>query len=85
MVRITTGETYFSVSRTVQRSGAGGTSADRLLALGLGFEIRRALCVVYADSLYTYNDEAGMPIGINCRMCERPNCSERALPPQIGA
>ena len=81
IVQMPAGETYFSISRTVQRSGAGGTSADRLLALGLGFEIRHARRVVYADGLDADNEAAVTPIGINCRLCDRPDCSERALPP----
>jgi XRE family transcriptional regulator, fatty acid utilization regulator len=80
-VRMPGGETYFSISRTVQRSGAGGTSADRLLALGLGFDIAHARRVVYADGHDPENDAAITPIGINCRLCERPDCTERALPP----
>lgn len=80
-VRMPGGETYFSISRTVDRSGAGGTSADRLLALGLGFDIAHARRVVYADGRDLENDASITPIGINCRLCERPDCSERALPP----
>jgi len=80
-VRMPAGETYFSISRTVARSGAGGTSADRLLALGLGCDIAHARRVVYADGHDPENDAAVTPIGINCRLCERPDCSERALPP----
>lgn len=81
MVSMPGGETYFSISRTVDRNGSGGTSADRLLALGLGFDIAHARRVVYADG---HSPEAGAavtPIGINCRLCERPDCSERAVPP----
>lgn len=81
IVRMPGGETYFSISRTVQRSGAGGRSADRLLAIGLGLDITHARRVVYADGHDPDNDAAVTPIGINCRLCERPDCSERALPP----
>ncbi|MFT5489639.1 MAG: putative transcriptional regulator [Paracoccaceae bacterium] len=81
IVRMPAGETYFSISRTVERSGAGGTSADRLLALGLGFDIAHARRVVYADGYDPANEAAVTPIGINCRLCERPDCTERALPP----
>ena len=80
-VRMPAGETYFSISRTVERSGAGGTAADRLLALGLGCDITHARRVVYADGHDPTNDAAVTPIGINCRLCERPDCTERALPP----
>lgn len=81
MVRMPAGETYFSISRTVERNGAGGTSADRLLALGLGFDIAHGRRVVYADGYDPANEATVTPIGINCRLCERPDCTERALPP----
>ena len=81
VVRMPGGETYFSISRSVERSGAAGTAADRLLALGLGFDIAHARRVVYADGCDPANEGAVTPIGINCRLCERPDCSERALPP----
>ena len=81
VIRMPEGETYFSISRTVARAGAGATSADGLLALGLGFDISHAKRVVYADG-FDASSEAGVTqIGINCRLCERPDCTERALPP----
>jgi predicted transcriptional regulator len=83
VVRMPTGETYFSIARTVARAGAGSGpgDADRLMALGLGFNIQHAGRVVYADGIDAANDAAVTPIGINCRLCERPDCAERALPP----
>ncbi|HBM89002.1 MAG TPA: XRE family transcriptional regulator, partial [Rhodobiaceae bacterium] len=27
------------------------------------------------------NEEAATPIGVNCRLCERLDCSQRAFPP----
>ena len=81
MIRMPAGETYFSVSRTVARSGAGGSSSDRLLAIGLGFDIRFARRVVYADGMDPENEASVTPIGINCRLCERPDCDDRAVPP----
>lgn len=85
IIRMPEGETYFSISRTVSRAGArsvaGATSADGLLALGLGVDISFAKRVAYADG-FDLSGEAGItPIGINCRLCERADCTERALPP----
>jgi predicted transcriptional regulator/DNA-binding XRE family transcriptional regulator len=83
IVRMPAGETYFSIARTVARAGAssGPGDADPLMALGLGFDIHHAGRVVYADGIDAANDAAVTPIGINCRLCERPDCAERALPP----
>ena len=37
--------------------------------------------VVYADDLDLRNDAAYQPIGISCRICERRDCHQRAVPP----
>ncbi len=49
-------------------------------AIGLGCEIRHAAKLVYATGLDLEKTE-GTPIGVNCRLCERENCSQRAEPP----
>lgn len=81
IIRMPGGETYFSVSRTVARAGAGSADSDSLLALGLGIDIAHARRIVYSDGFDLESDAAVTAIGINCRLCERPDCSERALPP----
>ena len=43
--------------------------------------MRHAGELVYADDLDTVRDEAFEPIGISCRICERQNCHQRAVPP----
>ena len=37
--------------------------------------------MVYADDLDLTNARAYEPIGISCRICERPNCHQRSVPP----
>ena len=49
-------------------------------AIGLGCEIRHAAKLVYATGMDLEMAE-GTPIGVNCRLCERENCSQRAEPP----
>ena len=49
-------------------------------AIGLGCEIRHAARLVYATGMDLEKAE-GTPIGVNCRLCERENCSQRAEPP----
>lgn len=81
VVRMPEGATYFSIARTVERPGAGFRDPDRQLALALGCEIIHAGRTVYADGFDLKNTAAATPIGINCRLCERPDCLQRALPP----
>lgn len=72
--------TYFSVARTVSRPGWNLRAPDQLLAVGLGCEISYAPRMAYFDGI----DAAALdptPIGINCRLCERPDCYQRAHPP----
>jgi predicted transcriptional regulator len=38
--------------------------------------------LVYAKRL-DFGALDAMPIGINCRLCERPNCPQRAAPPAL--
>jgi len=35
--------------------------------------------VVYSEGLSL--DGAAVPVGVSCRICERPDCHQRALPP----
>ena len=50
-------------------------------AIGLGCEIQHAGALVYADDLDVTNARAFQPIGISCRICERRDCHQRAVPP----
>ncbi len=81
MVQMPDGAAYFSVARTVNRTGAGFHVPEQQLAVGLGCEISQARRLVYADGFDTANAAAATPIGINCRLCERTDCNQRAFPP----
>ncbi|MBO4224044.1 short-chain fatty acyl-CoA regulator family protein [Bradyrhizobium neotropicale] len=62
--------------------GRGGFGTPRpRYAIALGCEISYAKDFVYADGLDLANKNAYDPIGISCRICERANCSQRAVPP----
>jgi predicted transcriptional regulator/DNA-binding XRE family transcriptional regulator len=77
------GQRYFTVSRTLERSGrgyAGGVYADQ--AIGLGCELKHAGRLVYAQGL-DLNAPNAVQTGPMCRLCERPNCVERAAPPAV--
>ncbi|MEM6850288.1 MAG: short-chain fatty acyl-CoA regulator family protein [Pseudomonadota bacterium] len=81
IVRLPSNETYFSIARTVRRPGRHYGALDQELAVGLGCDIRYADRLIYARGLDLEDDRNITPIGINCRLCERPDCLERAHPP----
>ena len=75
------GATYFCIARTVQRQGGGYWQQQSFLAIGLGCRIEDANTFIYADSVDLENVEAAVRIGVNCRICERMDCRQRAFPP----
>ncbi len=81
VIQMEDGTRYFSIARTVSRGGSGiGVPGDQY-AVGLGCEIAHARKLVYSQG-YDLDDERGAtPIGVNCRLCERLDCSQRAFPP----
>lgn len=81
IVQMPDGARYFSIARTVARPGLGHAQPDRYFAIALGCEIAYAGRLAYADGQDLAQTAADMPIGINCRLCERPDCDQRAFPP----
>lgn len=75
------GARYFFIARAVTKTGGGHHSPPQQFALALGCEAGHATQLVYADGLDVANRAAAVPIGINCRLCERLDCSQRAFPP----
>ena len=69
------GERYFTLARTVGRIGGGGD-----LAIGLGCELKHAGRLAAARGLDLANPLV-TPIGPACRICERPECPQRAAQP----
>jgi len=75
------GARYFCLARDISRSGGAYDAPVRRFAIGLGCEVRHAPDIVYADHLDTGSPAAFEPIGISCRICERRDCHQRAVPP----
>ena len=73
------GVRYLCLARDVSKPGGAFLAPVRRYAIGLGCEISHASRLVYSDGL----DLKGRfePIGISCRICERPNCHQRSVPP----
>jgi XRE family transcriptional regulator, fatty acid utilization regulator len=75
------GVRYLCLARDVSKPGGSFKAPVRRFAIALGCEISHARGMVYADDLDLTNARAYEPIGISCRICERPNCHQRSVPP----
>ncbi|WKX73799.1 short-chain fatty acyl-CoA regulator family protein [Streptomyces sp. XD-27] len=75
------GQRHLWTARTVTRHRGGWGEPGKTFAIGLGCEIRHASRVVYSDGLDLDNAAAATPIGMGCRVCERLDCPQRAVPP----
>ena len=80
VVELPDGSRYFSLAQMVRRPAAPWPQPQPRFAIGLGCEIRHASKLVYASGM-DLDKVQGTPIGVNCRLCERENCSQRAEPP----
>jgi predicted transcriptional regulator/DNA-binding XRE family transcriptional regulator len=79
------GVRYFCLARDVSKPGGSFRAPVRRYAIGLGCETRHARAIVYADDLDLDNPRAYEPIGISCRICARPDCHQRSVPPLAAA
>lgn len=73
--------TYLCIARTVTKGGGGYLEPTRQFAMGLGCELRFAHKLVYSAGIDLSDVSAAVPIGASCRVCERPDCAQRAFPP----
>jgi hypothetical protein len=79
--RMPEGAVYFSIARTVPGDEPEVVRSPRFSAIELGCDAAFARALVYADGLDLSAHAAAVPIGTTCRLCERPDCRQRALPP----
>ncbi|MCB2077477.1 MAG: DUF2083 domain-containing protein [Novosphingobium sp.] len=82
-VELPDGDRYFTISRTTERPAFSSTTQDRRLALALGCEMKHAHKIGYAQSFNLQNEQLFSPIGINCHLCPRQACSQRAHQPML--
>lgn len=73
--------TYFSIARTVDGLSGGYHIPSPQMAIGVGCEISQARRLVYSDGWDLSDLKRVTPIGMTCRLCERPGCAQRAFPP----
>jgi len=75
------GEKYVCIARTVEKGIAKHGMFKSLLSIGLGCQIKYAKDFVYTDSLNLNDKNTEVPIGVNCRTCDRMDWQQRAFPP----
>ncbi|KAB0266405.1 helix-turn-helix domain-containing protein [Microvirga brassicacearum] len=71
---------WFSIARAVKRASNPWGMPDPQFVVGLGCELKYAARLVYARG-FDLTAPDPTPIGINCRLCERVACPQRAAPP----
>ncbi|MER8099107.1 short-chain fatty acyl-CoA regulator family protein [Kitasatospora sp. NPDC094016] len=74
------GRRYLWTARAVTRSPGGWGRPGKTFAIGLGCELRHAARLVYSAGLDLGDVAAATPIGLGCKVCERPACPQRAAP-----
>lgn len=75
------GKRYLLLARDVSKPAGAFGAPVRRFAIGLGCEVSHARDLVYADGLDVGNPQLFEPIGVSCRICPRPNCHQRSVPP----
>lgn len=71
---------YFCIARMIHRDGGGWQAQHPVHAIGLGCRLEDAHHLVYADGVDLTHAKNVVPVGVNCRVCERNDCEQRALP-----
>jgi predicted transcriptional regulator/transcriptional regulator with XRE-family HTH domain len=75
------GESYFCFATTIPKGRGGFHAPHTVHAIGIGCTVDRAPELIYSDGMDLGNLEAGVPIGVTCRLCDRMDCAQRAFPP----
>ena len=79
--KMTNGEKYVCIARTVEK-GIGRFGQQKVFyQLVLGCEAKYAKDFVYTENVNVNDKSTEIPIGVSCRTCDRLDCSQRAFPP----
>jgi predicted transcriptional regulator len=68
---------YVVLARTVDRPSSTRQTQDVRLAVAMGCAVEHSGAICYAEDMRV-DAMAMTPIGINCRVCPRANCEQRA-------
>ena len=74
------GRMYFWIARTVMTPGKSWGAPKKIFSIGLGCDVRHAHRLIYAKGLDLGHSDAATPIGMGCKVCDRPECPQRAFP-----
>jgi len=80
-VELPDGERFFTISRTTERPAFSRDTQDRRLVLSLGCSVAHCDELIYAEPYSLHGKMDFSPIGINCHLCPREGCSQRAHQP----
>ncbi|MCW5893471.1 MAG: DUF2083 domain-containing protein [bacterium] len=80
LAQLPDGRVYLWLARTVERGQGGWGALRKTFAIGLGCDVRHAGRLVYSRGLDLDDPQAPTPIGVGCKVCERPACPQRAFP-----
>jgi len=80
-VELPDGDRFFTISRTADRPAVNLETQDHRLAVALGCELQYAKKLSYASSYNLDDQRMFSRIGINCHLCPRQACSQRAHQP----
>jgi predicted transcriptional regulator/DNA-binding XRE family transcriptional regulator len=73
------GAAFLCFARSVRRPASRWGDPPPVHVVAMGCSLAHAADVVYGDSLDL--EHAKVPIGLSCRLCDRPDCRSRAFPP----
>lgn len=80
-VELPDGDRFFTISRTADRPAINFETLDHRLAVALGCELKYASKLAYASAFNIDDNLKFSQIGINCHLCPRQACSQRAHQP----
>lgn len=80
-VEMPDGERFFTISRSVDRPAVNLETQDHRLSIGLGCELKHAHRIGYAAAFNHADERMFSRIGINCHLCPRQACTQRAHQP----
>ncbi len=72
---------YLTINRTVNRASIRYSTEDKRLAISLGCPVEYAPELVYGREQDSVSTQSVTEVGVNCRLCPRHNCQQRAHDP----
>jgi len=81
IVEMPDGARFLTVARMVTRPGAGHGQPGQQRVVAVGCPLSYGGRLVYGAGLDLERPAGVVPIGVNCRLCERSDCSQRAFAP----